>query len=119
MLHGGAASHLGEPLSAILLIETPDRQTIGAAVHHPHNAMPGVQYLSAILIDHRWRRQKLGASALATVIADARARSGRPYVAWAVHPLNAVMLKVSRTVVASGQGLAVDPGSGYVLFVDP
>lgn len=108
VLLGGAASHLGEPRSAILLLELNSRQVIGAAVHHPHHAMPGVQYLSAILIDHRWRGKKLGPAALAATIDDARVRSGRPYVAWTVHPQNAVMLRVSRQVVASGEALAVD-----------
>jgi hypothetical protein len=50
------------------------------------------------------------------VVADARERSGRPYVGWAVHPENEAMLKLSRGVTIQ---FGVDEETGYLQFVDP
>jgi GNAT superfamily N-acetyltransferase len=118
ILDGGAASHRLEPLSAIVLADDAGR-TIGAAVHHPADGLPGAQYLSAVLLDHRFRGQGLGEKLLRAVVDDARQTSGRPYVTWVVHPANAAMIATSRRVVADGIELGVQPATGYLIFIDP
>jgi ribosomal protein S18 acetylase RimI-like enzyme len=75
-----------------------------------------VQYLAALYIDPRFRGEGLGAQVFAAVLADARERSGRPYVAWVVHPENVAMLKLSR---ALGREFAIDHETGYRQFVNP
>jgi GNAT superfamily N-acetyltransferase len=71
--------------------------------------LPFVQYLAALYIDPRFRGEGLGAELFAAVLADARERTGRPYVAWVVHPENTAMLKLSRAI---GPEFATDPETG-------
>lgn len=118
LLGPGIGSHLHEPMSAILVADSLGR-VIGAALHQPDEAFPGAQYLSAVLVDHRTRGQGLGRELLAAAIADARERSGREYVRWSVHPRNAPMIALSRSVVTDGVELGVYDGTGYLIFVDP
>jgi RimJ/RimL family protein N-acetyltransferase len=115
IFEGTARSHLGDPGSAFLLLDANDR-VVGAALHYNHEELPYVQYVAAFYLDPRFRGQGLGAEALAAVVADARERSGRKYVAWVVHPENSVMLKLSR---ALGPEFAVDAETGYLQFVNP
>jgi GNAT superfamily N-acetyltransferase len=110
-----ARSHLGDPGSASLLIDG-DGRTVGAALHYNHEELPFVQYIAALFLDHRFRGQGLGRSAFDSVVADARARSGRPYVAWIVHPENVAMLKLSRGITTQ---FGVDEEKGYLQFIDP
>ncbi len=112
---GTARSHLGDPGSAFLLIDDRDR-VVGAALHYNHEELPYVQYIAALYLDPRFRGEGLGAQAFAAVLADARERSGRPYVAWVVHPQNSPMLNLSR---ALGPEFATDPETGYLQFVNP
>jgi RimJ/RimL family protein N-acetyltransferase len=115
IFEGTARSHLSDPGSAFLLLDGSDR-VVGAALHYNHEELPFVQYLAALYIDPRFRGEGLGAEVFAEVLADARERSGRPYVAWVVHPENAPMLKLSR---ALGPEFATDPETGYRQFVNP
>jgi GNAT superfamily N-acetyltransferase len=115
LLGGLAASHLGEPGSALLAADEEGR-IVGAALHYAHEELVGVQYIAALLIDHRFRRRGLGRELFALVLDDARTRSQRPYVAWAVHPDNAEMLALSAEVVAP---FGTDDETGYVQFVHP
>ena len=115
IFEGTARSHLGDPGSVFLLLDANDR-VVGAALHYNHEELPYVQYVAALFLDPRFRGQGLGAEALAAVVADARERSGRPYVAWVVHPENSVMLKLSRSL---GPEFAVDSETGYLQFVNP
>jgi RimJ/RimL family protein N-acetyltransferase len=118
ILDGGAASHRLEPLSAILLADDAGR-AIGAAVHHPAGRLAGAQYISAVLLDHRYRGRGLGDELFRAVIADARSTSGRPYVTWVVHPDNAPMIALSRRVVSEHVEIGTQQATGYLIFVDP
>jgi RimJ/RimL family protein N-acetyltransferase len=115
IFEGTARSHLRDPGSAFLLVDDKDR-VVGAALHYNHEELPFVQYLAALYIDPRFRGEGLGAQVFAAVLADARERSGRPYVAWVVHPENVAMLKLSR---ALGREFAIDHETGYRQFVNP
>jgi RimJ/RimL family protein N-acetyltransferase len=79
---------------------------VGAVLHYDHEELPYVQYIAALYLDPRFRGEGLGAEAFAAVLADASERSGRPYVAWVVHPENSPMLNLS---CALGPGFATDP----------
>ncbi len=118
ILDGGAAAHRLEPRSSILLADDAG-QVIGAAVHHPAAGLVGAQYLSAVLLDHRFRGQGLGKRLLRSVVDDARSSSGRPYVTWVVHPSNTAMIAVSRRLVHDHMELGVERNSGYLIFADP
>jgi RimJ/RimL family protein N-acetyltransferase len=111
---GTARSHLGDPGSAFLLID--DRDRVGAALHYNHEELPYVQYIAALYFDPRFRGEGQGAKSFAAVLADASERSGRPYVAWVVHPENSPMLNLS---LALGPEFATDPETGYLQFVNP
>jgi RimJ/RimL family protein N-acetyltransferase len=115
IFEGTARSHLTDPGSAFLLIDDNDR-VVGAALHYNHEELPFVQYLAALYIDPRFRGEGLGAEMFAAVLTDARERSGRPFVAWVVHPENRAMLKLSRAI---GPEFATDPETGYRQFVNP
>jgi GNAT superfamily N-acetyltransferase len=115
LLDGLAVSHLGEPGSALLAADDEGR-IVGAALHYEHEELVGVQYVAAVLIDHRFRRRGLGRELFDLVLDDARTRSGRPYVAWAVHPGNVAMLALSVEIVAT---FSTDDETGYVHFVHP
>lgn len=115
IFEGTARSHLGDRGSAFLLIDQNDR-VVGAALHYNHEELPYVQYLAALYLDPRFRGQGLGSEVFAAVLNHANVRSGRPYVAWVVHPDNAAMLKLSR---ALGPEFAIDRETGYLQFVSP
>ncbi len=117
LLGGGAASHRAEPLSAVLLADDEGR-VLGAAVHHPATGFPGAQYISAVMIDHRRRGNGLGRELFKAVLADARERSGKRYVIWTVHPQNAPMIALSRSVVADHSEFGIEPATGYLIFID-
>jgi L-amino acid N-acyltransferase YncA len=108
-------SHLREPTSALFAADSSGR-VIGAALHYSHELLPGVQYLAGVMINHRTRRHGHGRSLMTAAIGDARMRSGRAYVAWAVHPQNAAMLQLSQSLAAE---IGIDDETGYVQFVDP
>jgi GNAT superfamily N-acetyltransferase len=118
ILDGGAWSHQFEPASSILVADESGT-VIGAAVHHPAEEFPGARYISALLLDHRFRGRGLGRDLLRAVILDARERSSREYVMWAVHPSNAAMIAVSRAVVNGGVEIHRYEESGYLVFIDP
>jgi GNAT superfamily N-acetyltransferase len=115
LLDGAGASHLAEPGSALLAADQTGR-IIGAALNYNHEQLIGVQYIAAMLVDHRYRGDGLGRQLLAATIADARTLSGRAYVAWAVDPANEAMIALS-TKVATRFGQ--DRATGLVQFVDP
>jgi RimJ/RimL family protein N-acetyltransferase len=115
IFEGTARSHLGDPGSAFLLIDDRDR-VVGAALHYHHEELAYVQYIAALYLDPRFRGEGLGAEVFAAVLSDARERSGRPYVAWVVHPDNSAMLKISRNF---GPEFGTDPETGYRQFVNP
>ncbi len=115
IFEGTAQTHLGDPGSAFLLIDG-DGRIVGAALHYNHEQLPFVQYIAAFFLDRRFRGEGLGREAFAAVVADARERSGRPYVAWIVHPENVAMLKLSREITTQ---LGIDEDTGYLQFVYP
>lgn len=112
---GAARGYFGDPGSAFLLIDG-DGRVVGAALHYNHEQLRFVQYIAALFLDHRFRGEGLGREAFAAVVADARQRSGRPYVAWIVHPENVAMLKLSRGITTQ---FGVDEDTGYLQFIDP
>ena len=118
LLGRGAATHLHEPGSAILLLDDND-VAFASAIHCQDQRHRGAQYICGIVIDHRLRARGLGRQVLAVVIDDARRRSGHEFVRWLVHPDNSAMLAISRATVASGHELGIDVGTGYIEFVDP
>lgn len=109
------ASHLRDRGSALLLVGSAG-EPVGAVLHYPHEDLPGMQYLAALLIDHRYRGEGLGRMLLSAAINDARDRSGRSYVGWVVHGANAVMLHLSSEI---GDAIGTDQETGYRQFVDP
>jgi RimJ/RimL family protein N-acetyltransferase len=115
IFEGTATSHLRDPGSAFLLIDDRD-EIVGAALHYNHEELLYVQYVAALYLDPRFRGRGLGGEAFNAVLTDARERSGRPYVAWVVHPENTAMLKLSRVL---GPEFATDPATGYAQFVSP
>jgi ribosomal protein S18 acetylase RimI-like enzyme len=117
ILLGGAASHLLDPTSTVLIAHD-DAGFVGAAIHYPYPGRPGAQYICAVAITAHRQGARLGRTFVDLVVADAR-RSGRPYVAWVVHPENTVMMRLSSSIVASGAAVGIDASTGYVLFVDP
>jgi ribosomal protein S18 acetylase RimI-like enzyme len=112
---GAAATHLGDSGSAFLVADD-DGRMVGAALHYEHEQLPYVQYIAAIFVDPRYRQRRLERAMLRLVVVDARQRSGRPYVAWVVHPGNAAMLSISRELVRE---FGTDTSTGYVQFVHP
>ena len=117
ILLGGAASHLLDPTSTVLIAHD-DEGFVGVAIHFPYPERPGAQYVCAAAISANRRGAGLGRAFVDLVVADER-RSGRPYVAWVVHPENTVMMRLSSSIVASGAAVGADASTGYVLFVDP
>lgn len=106
-------SHYDDPVSAVLVADEAG-SVIGAALHYPHEALVGAQYVAAVMIDHRHRGRGLGAELLTAVVADALAHDpDRAHAAWVVHPDNAAMLHVSNAV---GDRVGTTP-AGYVMFV--
>lgn len=106
-------SHYVDPASVVLAADEAG-VIVGAALHYPHEALIGARYLAAVLIDHRHRGRRLGASLLGAAIADAFDRdSRRAHVAWVVHPDNVVMLHLSDSV---GERVGT-AATGLVLYV--
>jgi ribosomal protein S18 acetylase RimI-like enzyme len=117
MFGRGAATHLHEPHSALILADDSDN-IVGAALHCQDESLPGCQYIAAILVDCRVRGRGFGRLLLDAVIADARQRSGHEYVRWLVHPDNAAMLKVSRSIATTSE-LGIHEATGHIEFIDP
>lgn len=113
ILGAGVGSHFDEPASHILLAVDGD-QVVGAVIHHPDD-LPGAEYISAVLVDHRQRRQGYGRKLLAAAIEHAISSGNRPHAVWVVHPDNAPMIKLSE---AAGE-LVGTHSSGYRVFVYP
>ena len=113
ILGPGAGSHFDEPASHILLAVDGD-QVVGAVVHHPDD-LPGAEYISAVLVDHRKRGQGYGKQLLDAAIEHATAASNRPHALWVVHADNAPMIKLSEAAGA----LVGAHSSGYRVFVHP
>lgn len=106
-------SHYTDQVSVVLVADEAG-SVIGGALHYPHEALIGAQYIAAVLVDHRYRGRGLGAELLKAVVADALAHDPeRAHAAWVVHPDNAAMLHVSGAV---GERAMTTP-TGYVLFV--
>lgn len=113
ILGPGVGSHFDEPASHILLA-VHGEQVIGAVIHHPDD-LPGAEYISAVLVDHRKRGQGYGKQLLAAAIEHAITASNRQHALWVVHPDNAPMIKLSE---AAGE-LVGAHSSGYLVFVHP
>ena len=77
-------------------------------------ALPGSQYIAAVLIDHRFRHHGYGRELLVAVIGDALMRSGRQYVNWVVDPMNDVMLRLSREVGMNSVRTRMDTFSSFI-----
>jgi len=85
---------------------------IGVTLHRPHPNFSGVELISVLWLDHRFRGRGLGQQAFDAVIEDARA-SARSNVLWLVHEANGLMLRLSRSVEGCDEYLDGD----YVVFV--
>ncbi len=115
VFEGAAASHFRDPGSAFLVADASGT-IVGAGLHYAHETMQFVQYIAAVFVDPRHRRRGLGGALMQAVIDDALVRSGRPYVAWVVHPLNTAMLMTSRRLATE---IGVDQPTGYLQFAFP
>ena len=112
---GAAASHLRDHGSAFLAAGASGT-IVGAGLHYPHETMQVLQYIAAVFVDPRNRGRGLGRSLMRAIVDDALVRSGRPYVAWVVHPLNTAMVAISRELAAE---IGVDEPTGYLQFAFP
>lgn len=112
---GAAASHFRDPGAAFLVADASGT-IVGAGLHYPHETMQFVQYIAAVFVDPRHRGRGLGGVLMQAMIDDALVRSGRPYVAWVVHPLDTAMLATSRRLATE---IGVDRPTGYLQFAFP